>query len=467
MRPELPPGPTEHPIIAALRFGRDPYGYLARAAARYGPIFTLRFPGDPPRIVVSEPSLIRQIFAMKQDEILASPDGIPVNLGKHTLLFLDGDAHRRDRQLLMPSLHGDRLKSYAHTMREVTERALAGLRADAKVDLHRVLQDITLEIIIRCVFGVREPAQIDRLGRPVVAWLEGTFVPAVFFAGMFAGWGRVRDALDRAAARALESPPGRLARHLPWNHVGAAKAEIIAYLRDDLQRCRTGGAEGRTDILALVAGARYEDGTPIAVDHAIDELITMLVGGHETTANTLAWTLSHVLPRPEVLTRLRDEIETHFGAGAIDPTRCHELTYLDACLDESMRMTPIAPAVPRALARDHVLGGWTIPAGAILFPCTYVTHHRPDLWDEPEAFRPERFLGGARIPTDQFFPFGGGRRTCIGMAFARFEMRIVLATLLSRAELRAVDSAPKHAMIRGLTIAPREMEAYYRPLAAG
>lgn len=455
----LPPGPSEHPIVQALAFGRDPYAFLQRAAQRYGPVFTLRLPRDPPRVVVSEPSLIRQIFAMKQDEILASAAGIPVNLGERTLLFLDGEPHRRDRQLMMPSLHGDRLRSYAETMRAVTDHALGALAANSRVDLHRVLQDITLEIILRCVFGVRDRDELDRIGGPVVRWLDGTFVPSVFFVGMLVGWARVRGILDRAATRALERPARGLAARLPWNRVGTAKAEVVAYLRADLGRCRAEGSGGRTDILALLADARYEDGTPMATDHAVDELVTMLVGGHETTANTLAWTLSHILPRPEVMDRLTAELHAHFGDGPIDPTRCHELPYLDACLQESMRLTPIAPAVPRVAASDYVLGQWTLPAGTILFPCTYITHHRADLWPEPEAFRPERFLGDTRVPNDRFFPFGGGRRTCIGMAFARFEMRIVLATLLRHGQWRPVDGGAKAPRIRGLTVAPQRIEA--------
>ncbi|MBX7084750.1 MAG: cytochrome P450 [Nannocystaceae bacterium] len=461
----LPPGPAATPLRQAIEFGRDPYGYLERSASEHGPIFTLRLPGDPPRVVVCEPAEIRRIFAMKADEIRACPDGIPVNLGKHTLLLLDGEAHRRDRQLLTPPLHGDRLRSYAQTMHDVTVQTLAALPRDTPIDLHRALQDITLEVILRCVFGVRDDAERDRLARPLVAWLDGTFVPTAFFAGMVLGWGRVRDGLDRAAARAAEPPHGALARllapvrrRLPWNRVGAAKAEVMALLRTDLQRCRADGIGDRVDILATLAQARYDDGTPIAIDHAIDELVTMLVGGHETTANTLAWTLAHVLPNAEVLARLHAELREHFGDGAVDPARCQQLRYLDACLDEAMRLTPIAPAVPRLLARDHQLGAWTLPAGTILFPCTYVTHRRADLWPEPTAFRPERFLDG-KVSTDRYFPFGGGRRTCIGMTFARFEMRIVLASLLAHAELRAVERALPPARMRGLTIAPAHLRA--------
>jgi cytochrome P450 len=454
--PKLPPGPREPALVQAIRFGRDPYRFLARGAARYGTVFTMRLPGDPPRVVISEPTLVRQVFAMKADEILASKGGIPVNLGEHTLLFLDGEAHRRDRQLLTPVLHGEQLKGYAQAMQRVTEDVLAELAPGQTIDLQELLQRITLEIILRCVFGVGD---VQRLGRPVVEWLEGTFVPAAFFLGMLAGWKRVRDGLDRAVARALQDPVRGPRARLPWHKVGRAKAEVIAALRTDLERCRQHGTNGRSDILAMLADARYEDGTPMTIAHAIDELVTMLVGGHETTSNTLAWTLAHVLPRPDVLARIAEERRACFGDAAIDPSRCHELAYLDACIKESMRLTPIAPAVPRVLAHDYTLGLWRLPAGAILFPCTYVVHHRPDLWPEPERFEPQRFIGEDKVAADRYFPFGGGRRVCIGMAFARFEMRIVLTTLLARRTLRLERTETPHPIIRGLTVAPQQVSA--------
>lgn len=456
----LPPGPRAPAIVQALRFGRDPYGYLAQGAAQFGTVFTMRLPGDGrPRIVVSEPSLVRQIFEMKAGEMLAAADGIPVNLGEHTLLFLDGEAHRRDRKLLTPSLHGEQLRSYATTMQAVTEQALARLEPGQRIDVHALLQQITLEIILRCVFGATERADIERISKPVVTWLEGVFVPAAFFAGMLAGWKRVREGLDRAVARSLVRPVVGLAGRLPWHRVGRAKAEVIRVLREDLERCRAEGTAGRTDVLAMLADARYDDDTPMAIDHAIDELVTMLVGGHETTATTLAWTLAHVLPRADVLTRIDDERRACFDGGAIDPSRCGELAYLDACIRESMRLTPIAPAVPRLLAHDYQLGAWKLPAGAILLPCTYVVHHRADLWPDPEAFRPERFMREEKVGVDRYFPFGGGRRVCIGMAFARFEMRIVLATMLGGRKLQLESSRVPRPRIRGLTVAPDEVVA--------
>lgn len=458
----LPPGPTDHPVVQAIQFARNPYQWLARAARQFGPVFTMRLPGDSPRVVVGEPALVRRIFAMKSEEIRATPEGITVNLGKQNLLFLDGEDHRRDRKLLMPALHGRRLDAYAHTMQSVTLAAIDRLVPGTRVDLHHMLQEITLEVILRCVFGVSDVEQLRRLSVPTVTWLEQTFVPTTFLAGMLAGWQRVRDTLDDATTRVLESRDRKWLRRLPWNRIGQAKAELVAHLRDDLRRCRSEGIGDRTDILAMLAEARYDDGSPMTIEHATDELVTMLVGGHETTSNTLAWALSHLLLRPDVMARLAAERAEIFGDGPVDPARTGALRYQQACLDESMRMTPIAPAVPRTTQFELELGQWTLPAGTILFPCVYVSHHRSDLWSAPHVFRPERFLDGDP-PGDRYFPFGGGRRTCIGMAFARLEMRVVLATLLDATELSPVTFEPAMPEIRGLTVAPKAMEAIVTP----
>lgn len=462
----LPPGPSESPFVQAAQFGQDPYAFLERQGRRFGSIFTIRLPGDAPRIALSEPALIRQVFALKPEQISAARAGFPVNFGERSMLLLDGEAHRRDRALIMPPLHGERLPGYARAMRDATTRALDALRPGEEVDLLPLLQGVTLDVILRCVFGVDDPVRLARIRAPVLGWLDRVSVPQVFAAGMMLGWGRVRRFLDAATADADAAARHPLRRHLPWNRAGRAKAEVMRWLRDDLLRCRAEGTAGRSDILAMLADARYEDGSPMDLDQAVDELVTLLVGGHETTANTLGWTFAHVLADPAVRARLRDEREAHFGDGRVDPTRTQGLAYHAACVEEAMRRTPIAPAIPRVLATSLELGGYTLPPDTILFPCTFLAHHREDLWDAPRAFRPERFVEAARVPADRFFPFGGGRRACIGMAFARLEMRVVLATVLERAELTLCRAALPRPVVRGMTVAPDAVRVTYAPRAA-
>ena len=185
------------------------------------------------------------------------------------------------------------------------------------------------------------------------------------------------------------------------------------------------------------------------LDDVVDELVTLLVGGHETTANTLAWTLYHLLAHPAALERARDESR----AGAAAAARAEGVPFLDAAIKESMRLTPIAPAVSRNLRRPLRLGAYDVPAGTILWPCVYLAHRRPEVWPEPSRFRPERFLERTPAPSE-FLPFGGGCRACIGMAFASMEMRVVLAELLARVQLRLVPGARVRPEFRGITIAP-------------
>lgn len=452
----LPPGPTQPPVVQAIRLGRDPYAFLEDCGRRYGDLFTLRLPGDPPRIVTSDPALVRQIFSLGADDYQQADQSFPINIGDGSLLFLDGERHRRERQLMMPHLHGERLRSYATMMRDVAREVVKRWRPGDTFALHPPLQEITLNVILRCVFGIHDEAEAERLRRPLLTWLGDVMTPAVGLAGMVFNSARVRRFLDAAVVRAAGRGADGGRHYLPWQRLAESKARVDALLRAEVERCRREGAGDRTDVLALLAGARYEDGAQMEVGHVVDELVTLLVGGHETTATTLSWTLRHALARPDVMAELDAERARVFGGGPLDPTRAGELLYLDACIKEAMRLTPIAVAVSRGLRRPIEMRGYQIPAGTILFPCVYLTHRRADLWPEPEKFRPERFMPTPNPPTNQFFPFGGGRRTCLGMAFAGFEMRIVLAEILASAKLRLAAGPSPDPIFRGVTVAPSE-----------
>lgn len=457
---KLPPGPSDHPVLQGLRFGRDPFGFLDECSRRYGGAFTMRFPRDPPRVVVSDPAHVRQVFALKPDAYAASQVQIPVNLGARSLLFLDGEEHRRDRQLMMPALHGDRLKSYARTMFDVTLQHVRRLPRDQRLDMKRVLHEITFDVLTACLVGGSEPGRAARVRGALADWIHVVFTPEAFLLGLMMGPRKLRALLDRATERGGRARAPLLER-APWNRAGRAKHEAMRILREEVEACRGSRGAERSDVLATIASATYEDGTPIAVDHAVDELVTLLVGGHETTANSLAWVLCHVLPREDLLARLAEERQRVFPGGKVDPTRASELRLLEACILETMRRTPIAPAVNRNLLKPLALEPWLVPAGGIVFPSTFVTHNRADLWDRPREFQPERFLERDSVSPDRFFPFGGGRRTCIGNAFAMFEMRIVLLALLGEVELARV-SPSMDAEFRALTSVPRDCDVIVR-----
>jgi cytochrome P450 len=446
----LPPGPSAPSLLQALRFARDPFGFLEACAAKYGDLFTLRLPGQPPTIVTSAPDLVRQCFALRPTSP-RRPLPLSANIGEQSLIFLDGAPHQRDRQLMMPHLLGERLRSHTTTMQAIAVAAVSSWRPGQVVPVHSMMQAIALDIILRCVFAVSDPEHTNALRRPLLTWLDGAFTPPVFVAGILFTAARTRRFLDGAAERSREHRPMR--RLLPWHRWADAKATVLHLLRADIARCRNGEAGQRDDVLAMLAAARYPDGATMGESQLIDELVTLLVGGHETTANTVSFALYRILGRPDVVAEIRAELGRVFGDGPIDPQRTNELRYLDACIKESMRMTPILPAISRPVPTPIELRGHTIPAGCELWLAPSLTHMRPDLWDRPDQFMPERFLAGSP-PTASYFPFGGGHRTCIGVAFATIEMRIILAEILRRVDVHLSSRTSVRVGVRGSTVAP-------------
>lgn len=454
MSPPLPPGPSESSVAQAVRFGADPFGYLTRLQRRFGDTFTLRLPRDPVRVVCSHPDDIKTIFSLKPDDYRASEQGIPLALGERSLLLMDGDAHSADRRLILPTLLGEDLDGHAAHMRIVTKAAITSWPTNTPFAGLEAIRDITLEVICRCVFGIHD-GRVEEIKKLVTAWLDRALSSQVFLAGIALSSLRVRTFLDRATKT---SPvwQNRPTRHrvFPWQRIADAKAALMQILHREVRRLRDGESAPRADVLSRLAVARFDDGTVMSDAHLVDELVTLLVGGHETTANALSWALSEILPRKDIVLRLRAEIDAVFPSGEIDPRRVQELHFLDACVQESMRLMPIALAAPRALTRDLVLREAVAPAGAFVWACVYLTHRSLALWRDPDVFRPDRFL--ERKPTQsEFYPFGGGRRRCTGMSFANLEIRVVLAELFSRVTLELAKGASKP-MIRGVTMSPAD-----------
>lgn len=450
---QYPPGPSDSSLAQMGKFGKDPYGFLAECARRYGDIFTLRLPVRAPHVIFGEPSLVRQVFSLSPDVYEGHVSLIPFNIGDRSLLFIDDEQHRRERVLMMPNLHGERLRNYTALILKAADATFDTWKPGSQVALKEGLQDISMRAILSCFFGVTDPAQAERYQRLLLTWMTKTFTPLVYIAGLFKGAARVRRALDEAGARRGSFSLSGL---LPWNRGAAAKDELLSLVREDFERCRREGTKGRTDILALLSEARYEDGTLMLVESALDALMALLVAGYDSASTALAWALCYMLPRRDVMDAVEAELQKVFSDGVIDPNRTHELVYMEACLKEAMRIAPPAPSVSRVLRRPIELGGYQLPAGTILWPCVYLAHHRPDLWPEPETYRPERFLNAGAIPPNHYFPFGGGRRTCVGIAFAGVQMRIVLAQLLLRNRIRLASDKPVIPAFRGQFVAPSE-----------
>jgi cytochrome P450 len=426
----LPRGPRSY-LASTLQLLRDPYRFYFACARRYGDLFTLPAPpsGDrQPLVIVGHPDGARALFAAEPDQLqVPRPDIWAPIVGPSSLLALDGPRHRADRKLLMPSFHGPRISAYGQTMAALTERAIATWPDGTPFDLRPVTRALSLEVIIRTVFGVHDDAEVERARRAVVAYLApGNLLPVTF--------PRLRHRLFP-----------------PYRRFMATRQALDELLFARIAAARRAGQRGGGDVLSLFLEARYEDGSAMDDGAIRDELITLLIAGHETSAQALAWAVDQLLRHPPVLARLQAEVDAPpTDAG---PDVLAGLPYLEAVCRETLRRYPIVTDVGRRLRQPLTILGRTLPAGVAVFPSVLLIHHREDLYPEPARFRPERFLE-RRFGSAEFLPFGGGHRRCIGAAFAMFEMKVMLAVMLRRARLRLADTRPNRPAHTGIIVGP-------------
>ena len=417
---QLPPGPRRPTPLVTARFRRRPLDTLRAWQRRYGDVFTVRLVGFGTGVYVADPAAIKELFTGDQSDLLAGEANSVMEpiVGPHSVLVLDGPAHLRQRRLLLPPFHGSRVAAFRDVVREVTEREVESWRPGAQLVLRERMRALTFEVICRAVFGVTEPARVERLRAALGAVIDTT--PLVL----------VMPALRRDLGP--HSPGGRLARRLR-----AADALIYAEIE---RRRREADLDERTDVLSLLLAARDEDGAPMTDRELRDELFTMLAAGHETTATGLAFALELLMRNPRALERLRaDDVDGR---------------YATAVAQETLRMRPVIDAAERTLTRPRSIAGWELPAGVKVYPGIALVHHRPDLYPEPDAFRPERFLEDG-TESYAWLPFGGGIRRCIGASLAQAEMSEALATIAARVELEPLRPAPDPVVLRGITLAPK------------
>ena len=427
MRSALPPGPRYPSLIQAIGVWKRPLAYPERLRARYGKRFTTRFPGSPPFVILSDPEEIKEVF-MAPPDVLHPGEGARVLeplVGKNSVILLDEAAHMEQRKLVLPAFHGEKMARLSGLMAEVGEREVDSWPRETSIPLQPRMQRLTLEIILRAVFGLDPGPRLDALRQ------------------------RLSDLLafgDRPIS--LTPPPdpdGRLARILerfgPFAEFVRLQQEADALLFEQIDERRNGNGE-RDDVLAMLLEARHEDGSPMSDQELRDELMTLLVAGHETTASSLSWAFERLTREPRVLARLVDELDTDGEA------------YLVATIQEILRHRPVLPNVePRLVKSPFEVGGWTYPPGVCLVPNAYLVHHDPEIYPEPYEFRPERFLDEPP-GTYTWIPFGGGRRRCIGASFAMLEMQIVLRTVLAHCALEPARDGAEHASRRNITIRP-------------
>ncbi len=422
MKTQLPPGPRMPAAIQTLGQWSRPTAFLERCRARYGPRFTLRTLGQPPFVMISTPDEIKEIFTAAP-EVLHPGEGARILepiVGSNSVILLDEGPHLEQRKLMLPAFQGERMQRLTGIMEEQIEREVSSWPVEQPLALHPHLQNLTLEIILRAVFGLEQGADLEELRTlltEILAFGESPLSLIPFAHRTYAGRGPYAG-LQRARARA---------------------DELIFEL---IEQRRTGEGEG-DDVLAMLLGARHEDGSPMSPDELRDELMTALVAGHETTASQLAWGFERLVREPRVLTRLIDEID-----GDSDEA------YLTATIQEIMRCRPVLiNAEPRLVKQPIEIGGFTYPAGVVLFANAYLVHHDPRVYPEPYAFSPERFLENPP-GTYTWIPFGGGRRRCLGANFALLEMKLVLRAVLERVQPLPASEGFEHARRRGIAVSP-------------
>jgi cytochrome P450 len=404
----LPPGPAAPAAAQTIEWVVRPTDLLRRSAARYGEPFTLRtLWADAPMVLVSDPATVKRVYAAPEEELSggASSTVLEPFAGSSSILLTSGETHLRQRKLMLPPFHGKRMEEHRATVAALAEAEVARWAPGRPLRTLPRMQELTLDIILRVVLGAPDP----RLRAEIRATLDKT------------------TSLPRLIALSL-APHGSA----PWRPFLRAVARVDALLRAEIRARRTSArAAGAPAVIdELVATGASED-------ELRDQVVTLLAAGHETTAGSLAWACERLARHPHVVARLREDGDA----------------YLDATVKEVLRTRPVLTITPRKAIAPFTVGAYTLPPGVHVTPCLYLAHRRPELWPDPTAFRPERFLAGAPAPYS-WLPFGGGTRRCVGAAFATMELHEVLRAVVRRFDLRPDRPAGERMRRRGVTLPP-------------
>ncbi|MCC5602122.1 cytochrome P450 [Nostoc favosum] len=434
--PNRPPEPRWlQTIWAILR----PINYLETMQKRYGDIFFAPlFGAFPPQVIISNPQAIQEIFttdsclfkSVSQENQIIQPI-----VGSNSLMLLDGEHHLQKRKLLIPPFHGEGMRAYGRIICDIAEQAMSQITVGQSFIVCSMMQEISLKVILRTIFGLKEGERYQQIRNYLTDILNSFHSPLKVVLLFF---------------RSLQHDLGPLT---PWGNFLRQRQRLDELLYQEISERRTQAKSIGEDVLSLLLSARDEVGQPMTDVELRDQLMTLLFAGHETTSSALAWSLYWIHYMPEVREKLLQELNSIDVKNA-DPMEISQLPYLNAVCCETLRIYPVFSfSFPRILQTSMQLMGYNLPKGMTLSPCIYLTHNRPDIYPEPKRFNPERFLE-CKFSPYEYLPFGGGNRRCLGMAFAMFEMKLVLASLLSRYTFTLAEKRPLLPVRRGIHTAP-------------
>lgn len=419
-----------------MRWIADPLACQDIYSRQYGDIFTLNLSGFAPIVIVGNPQAIQEIFSQDvkfdvgRGNLIAEP-----LIGQNSLMLMDGDRHRRERKLLMPPFHGERLQIYAEQICSITQKFASRWQAGQPFAARAEMQKISLEMILQIVFGLSEGVRYEQLKPLLTDWID------------------MLDSPLRSSVLFLRFLQQDWGTWTPWGRMKQRQRQVHELLLAEIEARRAEGNEGRVDVLSLMMAARDEAGQAMTNEELRDELLTILFAGHETTATTIAWALYQIHRETQVRDKLLQELDS-LGENS-DPMDIAQLPYLTAVCQETLRMYPVLPVIfPRIAKTSTKIAGYEFDAETILMPTIYLVHYREDLYPNAKQFQPERFLE-RQYSAFEYFPFGGGVRRCLGYALAQLEMKLVIATILSKYRLTLAEDKPVKMQRRGFTLAPQ------------
>ncbi|MEH2451091.1 cytochrome P450 [Nostoc sp.] len=435
---KLPNGPQIPRLVQMVRWIRNPMSFMEACAKSYGDIFTIRLDKNlPPIVIVSNPQALQQILTNDTKALEAPGDLNQVFeslLGKHSVITLSGAEHQRQRQLLMPPFHGERMRNYSQVITDVTQKVISQYQIGKPFNIRSATQAITLRVIMQAVFGLHEGTRAEKLQQFLGELLEKAssrlLVVLLYFPALQRDFGPINF----------------------WGKHIRRQQEADQLIYEEIRERREQADSSRTDILSLLMAAKDEAGQPMTDQELRDELMTLLVAGHETTATALAWALYWIHKLPSVRQKLLQELDS-LGDDP-DPSSVFKLPYLNAVCCEILRIYPVAIITFSRVVRTPIsLGGYELEPGTVILGSIYLTHQREDIYPQAKQFKPERFLE-RQFSAYEYLPFGGGARRCIGLAFAQLEMKLALAKILSSLELELVNNSEVRLKRRGLVTGP-------------